>query len=218
MSKLIPYSKTERIVDAIGLLIMLFGIILMLANMQSYNPGFNIIWILPLQLFLAALTADFLSGLVHFLGDNPVSNSPWLNKWFYKNFYNHHLDPVEMTRHNFLDTNGLNAIGVCMIIFPGLYFLPTPHDLLSLNLYVFVLFLCLMLFLTNQIHKWAHSNKPPKLVRILQRNNFILNPRNHIKHHIKHDRYYCITTGWCNKFFFKIQFWEKITGLGGRKD
>jgi len=219
MAQLIAYSKIQRVVDALCIAILMLGIVLMMVKLNAYNPGLIIFWLLPLQFFIAALAADFFSGLAHFLGDNPISQNPWLAKWFYRGFYNHHIEPTEMTRHDFVETNGLNAAGASIILFPSLYFLPQPHDLLSTSLCIFALFLSFMVFMTNQIHKWSHTNNPPGFVSVLQKHNLILNPRNHIKHHLKHDRYYCITTGWLNALFFKIQFWEKMTGLGvGDKD
>ena len=56
-------------------------------------------------------------------------------------------------------------------------------------------------------------NSPPILVKLLQNMRLILNPRNHIQHHIAHDIYYCITTGWLNYICYKTQVWERLTGI-----
>ena len=84
---------------------------------------------------------------------------------------------------------------------------------MSFSLYLFIIFFSLMISLTNQIHKWAHTVHPPKLVKLLQNMHLILNPRNHVQHHIAHDKYYCITTGWLNYICYKTQVWERVTGI-----
>ncbi len=49
---------------------------------------------------------------------------------------------------------------------------------------------------TNQFHKWAHSDDPPRAVRALQRWRLILSPARHDAHHTApFDTFFCITTG-----------------------
>jgi ubiquitin-conjugating enzyme E2 variant len=53
--------------------------------------------------------------------------------------------------------------------------------------------------LTNQIHKWSHTYKPPALVIMAQNCGLILSRKNHGVHHRPpFDKYYCITNGWLN--------------------
>lgn len=208
------YSKSQRILDSLALL-LLGSIYYIPTNHLIVNISCNdaLFFLIPIVCFLAALCADFVSGFVHFLGDHPVIDNKWLNKYFYPGFRNHHLDPIEMTQHSMIETNGLNALGACIVLIPSFFYYPKPDSLMSFSLYLFILFFSLMVSLTNQIHKWAHTTHPPILVKLLQNMRLILNPRNHIQHHIAHDKYYCITTGWLNYFCYKTKIWERLTGI-----
>ncbi len=69
----------------------------------------------------------------------------------------------------------------------------------------------LLLGATNQIHKWLHQARPACCVRALQRARMILPRETHREHHrAAHDRYYCITTGWCNAPLERIGFWRAL--------
>lgn len=59
--------------------------------------------------------------------------------------------------------------------------------------------ICFGSLMTNQIHKWSHTYKPPALVIMAQNCGLILSRKNHGVHHRPpFDKYYCITTGWLN--------------------
>ena len=59
--------------------------------------------------------------------------------------------------------------------------------------------ICFWTLLTNQIHKWSHTYKPPALVILAQNCGLILSRKNHGVHHRPpFDKYYCITNGWLN--------------------
>ncbi len=59
--------------------------------------------------------------------------------------------------------------------------------------------ICFWTLLTNQIHKWSHTYKPPALVIMAQNCGLILSRKNHGVHHRPpFDKYYCITNGWLN--------------------
>lgn len=79
---------------------------------------------------------------------------------------------------------------------------------------IFSLFLCLVAFLTNQFHKWAHMDTPPDFVRWLQAWGVILSKEHHdIHHESPYDTYYCITAGVWNPILDRTRFFERVERL-----
>jgi len=86
--------------------------------------------------------------------------------------------------------------------------------------------LCLAIFGTNQFHKWAHMDEPPRYARMLQKASLILPPEHHAVHHTApYAKYYCITVGWMNEALFRLRFFQTLektigwlTGLIPRED
>ena len=65
--------------------------------------------------------------------------------------------------------------------------------------------------LTSQIHKWAHMERAPWIVQMLQRARLILSPGHHSGHHsAPYNRDYCITVGWLNGPLRYIRFFEML--------
>ena len=55
--------------------------------------------------------SDFLSGFVHWAGDTVGDEStPIFGPNFVRPFRYHHVDPEDITRHDFIETNGNNCI------------------------------------------------------------------------------------------------------------
>lgn len=211
------YPKWQLALDSAAIaLFALFGALLIYSGITSFavtsqNSEFLAAKIL-LMVLAAWLSADFVSGLVHFLADNFGNpDTPFFGKVFIYAFREHHVDPKAITRHSFIETNGAN----CLVSLPPMIYIwvatsPT-HDYL-LRLY-FVLFF-LSIFLTNQIHKWSHMDLPPRLVGALQSAHVILPVAHHAVHHAApHDKYYCITCGWLNWPLQKLQFFQTLTIL-----
>ena len=75
----------------------------------------------------------------------------------------------------------------------------------------FMLFLGLWTCLTNQFHKWAHTEEPPACVLPLQRARLILDPRHHALHHRPpfQDRF-CITNGWLNPVLDRLGVFTRL--------
>jgi hypothetical protein len=149
---------------------------------------------------LAMLVADFVSGLVHCAADNfGQPTTPVFGVAFIRPFRDHHKDPSDITRHDFVETNGNSCIVNLFVLIPAFYFLADQASVWTFLLGVFVLMFTVMIVMTNQIHKWAHMQVPPLFVARLQRSGFILSPANHQVHHtVPFDKNYCITTGWMN--------------------
>lgn len=169
-------------------------------------------WIFAGLVFAALVAADFVSGLVHFLADNfGDPDTPILGRVFIFPFREHHVDPKAITRHGYLETNGANCLISLPVVICVLCFTSGEEDFL---LRLFAFFFLTAIFFTNQIHKWAHTDTPPAIIRFLQKYGLILSPENHAVHHrAPHDQYYCITLGWLNLPLMRLQFFTRLKGF-----
>eukprot|EP01089_Gocevia_fonbrunei_P015877 TRINITY_DN4774_c0_g1_i1.p1 TRINITY_DN4774_c0_g1~~TRINITY_DN4774_c0_g1_i1.p1 ORF type:complete len:318 (-),score=44.71 TRINITY_DN4774_c0_g1_i1:80-1033(-) len=160
---------------------------------------------------LAALTADLISGIVHWGCDTwGTIDTPIIGGNLIRSFREHHVDPTAMTRHPFPETNGNSMLGALPVIIT-LNFIPLERTDFTV---LFVATLFLWLSFTNQIHKWAHTYKPPTIVAKLQQWHLILESKSHNFHHFSpYDRDYCITTGWLNPIFQRFQVWKKVEAV-----
>jgi ubiquitin-conjugating enzyme E2 variant len=179
--------------------------------------------------FFGYVAADFISGLVHWIGDtwgNP--SMPIVGQYFIRPFREHHVDQTAITRHPFTETNGANCLETMVILLPTVAFLSASASPLVLGFHVFAFAMTMGVFGTNQFHKWSHLpvERQPKIIKALQKVGLILAPKHHAKHHAApHDTYYCITVGWLNPILAKIKFFKgmewlitKITGVIPRKN
>ena len=146
-------------------------------------------------LVLAAYAvADLASGIVHFLLDNFGSpETPVIGQKFVKPFRDHHVDPMEMTRGDFIAVNADNVFVCLPVIIPAFFFLETSkHPYAG----VFIVGLVAGVIMTNQLHKWAHMPTVPRLVAAAQRHGVVLSKEHHSVHHSgAYDSNYCITWG-----------------------
>lgn len=171
-------------------------------------------WLVPLAFIGGYVTADFASGLVHFLADNfGSSKKPLIGPFFIRPFREHHIDPEAITRHGFLEVNGANCTVSLPILLAAWLLIPIGANLWTLFLGAYIGLFLFGIFLTNQFHSWAHMKRPPRLVRLLQRSGLILDPDHHRKHHTPpFNTYYCITCGWLNPILARTRLWERLYG------
>jgi ubiquitin-conjugating enzyme E2 variant len=217
------YTRAVRRWEILGLWTYAAGVIawaISLAPRWWDDP-----WVLLSAVASGYIAADLVSGLVHWAADSWLSaDLPILGPAFLRPFREHHVDPEAITRHDFVETNGNNAL----VSVPGIVaavLMPSSSPL-ALFCTSFVGALTLWLMATNQFHKWAHLRRPSGLLAFLQRVHLILPPQHHVIHHTApYDRYYCITTGWLNATltwvrFFPLLEWmvSGVTGWVPRQD
>ena len=161
---------------------------------------------------LAFVTADFLSGLVHFLCDNLGSpDTPVLGQKFIKAFREHHDDPVAMTEGGFVEVNADNFFVCLPVLIPSVVWLDVNH-----HLYLAAYLAILMVFvtITNEVHKWAHVVDVPPVMRRLQSTPLFLGPEGHRRHHTApYESHYCITSGVLNPILARTRFWHGLLRL-----
>jgi ubiquitin-conjugating enzyme E2 variant len=173
------------------------------------------------------VAADFVSGFVHWSADTwGTPDWPVVGRALIRPFREHHVDQKEITRHDFVETNGNNCF---VSIGPGLLAaLLTQGPGLALNFFLgaFTWSLILWVLMTNQFHKWSHLDAPPAVIDFLQRWHLIL-PRDHhqVHHTAPHTSHYCITVGWLNEPLLRLRFFPAMerlvsaaTGLVPRED
>jgi ubiquitin-conjugating enzyme E2 variant len=169
--------------------------------------------LLPLAFLIGLLGADFISGFVHWMADTwGTPDTPLVGKTLIRTFREHHVDQKAITRHDFIETNGSNMWGgSSMLIFALII---GGGDRLHALVQGSLLFFAIFVALTSQIHRWAHGDTPPLLVRWLQWSRLLLTAQHHERHHIApFDRSYCITCGWLNQPLHSIRFFRTLEDL-----
>lgn len=168
----------------------------------------------PLSILAAILLADLVSGIAHWGLDTWGSTATPVFGFLIRSFREHHVDQTAMTKHDFVETNGDNAMAtIPMLGFIAL--LPiTNSGITSVSFHFFVITFSLFIAFTNQFHKWSHEAKPSPIAKFCMKYHITLNPKNHRVHHMgDHDHSYCITVGWLNPFLDAINFWRRFEQL-----
>lgn len=221
------YTRARRAMDTviIALFFALEAFVVYRAwNFVAENPLTSL-----LISFFGYVAADFMSGLVHWIGDTWGDPSmPIIGQYFIRPFREHHVDQTAITRHDFTETNGANCFATIVVLLPTIVMLSGSDSMFVLGFHVFVFAMTMGVFGTNQFHKWSHLSDEvrPRTIHWLQSVGLILPPAHHAKHHASpYDTYYCITVGWLNPMLAKARFFRvteklitKITGAIPRKN
>lgn len=202
--------------------VLFFLLCALLVRRVAQAAGAQTFWVLAVSGVLGFVTSDLVSGLVHWLFDTWFSRTtPVLGKTFVTPFRVHHEDPLDITRHGFIATNGHNCLVSVPVLALALLLPSGPEAPLASAALIFVLTLCLGVFGTNQFHKWSHTEQVPAAVAWLQARGLILGREHHDVHHTEpYTRHYCITTGWLNRPLDGMGFFRRlerlITAVTGR--
>src|SRR5437870_1784822 len=140
---------------------VMFWMAVRIAPRTLTNP-----WLALSAFMLGFVAADFVSGFVHWAADTwGTPEWPIIGKALIRPFREHHVDQKEITRHDFIETNGNNCfISIVPTCLAAL--LPLSNAALFFAA-AFTFALCLTILGTNQFHKWAHMDAPPPAVRWL---------------------------------------------------
>ncbi len=210
MTRTYDYSPIHRMVEVFSILALAVAVGLLAFEASAGLRGTPYaVWWLPATALLGFLAADFVSGVVHFLGDT-FGNEEWpayVGPSFIRPFREHHVDPRAITRHDFIETNGNNCLVCWPTAFGSYFLLPARDEVWAAGAALFVAWFMVWIFMTNQFHKWAHLEEPPAWIARLQAWNLILEPGHHDRHHTPpFDTYYCITSGWLNPVLHHTRF------------
>jgi ubiquitin-conjugating enzyme E2 variant len=209
-----PYGRGHRALEIASIAFVFLALGWLAFRICHAVAGSRGILYVALCAVTGYLFADFLSGLVHWAGDTiGDQTTPIFGPNFVTPFRYHHVDPKDITRHDFIETNGNNCIVVAPIL--ALLLLVTPK-MTGWFFYActVMVFTSWFVFCTNQFHKWAHEDNPAGWVRALQRAGLILSPEHHAIHHASpQDKSYCITVGWMNPLLDKISFFRTCEAM-----
>jgi hypothetical protein len=166
---------------------------------------------------LGYVLADVVSGVVHWFCDTFFhEDTPVIGRAFIHPFREHHLDPLAITRHGFLEVNGNNCLAMLPLLV-AVWILGAPRAgeaVPALFWQSAALGFALATFATNQFHKWAHQERPGAAVRWLQRTGLVLSPAHHARHHSEPYRQaFCITAGWLDPLLDRYRIFERIERL-----
>jgi ubiquitin-conjugating enzyme E2 variant len=205
------YTTSKRAGEIISVIAFVVLLFLSAFNLYQHRSLDYFLLLLVSSSILGMTLADLFSGLVHWGADTwGTLETPFVGQTFIRSFREHHVDPFQITRHDFVETNGDNCM-LAAIPLAAVAFIKINHAAWDIFIVSFIMQLCVWVSLTNQIHKWAHMIKPPKYVAFFQDWRIILSRKNHqIHHHTPFDRYYCITTGWLNPVLGAIGFWKRL--------
>jgi len=211
------YSRSHRMVE-IASIVAVSGLLLAVAVRVPTTIESGRGWLtLAVTVVVSYLASDVISGVVHWAGDTIGSEDvPFLGPNFIRPFREHHVDQKDISRHDFIETNGNNCIVILGPLAVAFLLMPSEQSI-GFFAATFVALLALFVVMTNQFHKWAHSDTPPRAARVLQRWGLILTPRHHDKHHaVPHDRHYCITVGWMNPVLNQLRFFRSLEWMIAR--
>lgn len=173
----------------------------------------ELLWLALVALPLSLLLGDLVTGLVHWAADTyGTERTPVIGQSLIKPFRLHHLYPKDICTHSAVTTLGNTCILAVPLLSVFLYILlsdPVPGWLAFAKL-AGALAILVTVF-TNQFHKWAHADAPPRLARLLQRARLVLTPAHHQTHHTEpFDSYYCITNGWLNPLLRRLRLFRHM--------
>lgn len=189
----------------------LFVSALLLSCQQLSETGAG--WLTVPGALLGLVFGDFVTGLVHWAADTYGEEStPVIGRSLVRPFRVHHVHPREICGHGIVETVG----NTCILAAPLLtLFIVIAAFCETSAAAAFAVFTAVVTVgvtvATNQFHKWAHQDAPPRIVRALQRSRIILSPEHHRSHHAApFESSYAITNGWLNPLLNRTRFFRRL--------
>jgi hypothetical protein len=172
-------------------------------------------WLAVPGVLLGLIFGDFITGLVHWAADTYGEEStPVIGRSLVKPFRIHHVRPLEICEHGVVETIGNTCILAALPLTLFVLFTAFGETSAVTTFAVFTAAVTVgVTVATNQFHKWAHQDAPPRIVRVLQRARIILSPEHHRVHHTApFESSYAITNGWLNPLLNRTRFFRLLEG------
>jgi plasmanylethanolamine desaturase len=155
------------------------------------------------DVLLCILTADFLTGVIHWAEDTyGVPTWPLLGPAVIEPNIVHHERPALFTAGNLWHRNyqvfyfGAAAIGIVYLT--------------GWLTWQFTLTACLA-SLGNEVHAWTHKRPRSRLARLLQDMRLVISPEQHARHHRPpYDVCFCTLTNVLNPLLDACRFWRGL--------
>jgi hypothetical protein len=165
---------------------------------------FSVIALDVASVFACLLIVDFISGVLHWAEDTWTAPgaSKLLDRWIVRDNIEHHRKPGTIRAGDYWATN---RVCVVLAAFVGLVLvLAGVHEW---HAYLIVA----LASQSNQVHLWAHSARPPRPVRWLQRLGLLQSRTHHGEHHRRpYATRYCTMTDLLNPALDAIGFWRGL--------
>src|SRR2546425_7119288 len=116
------YSRGVRRFEIASIVAYCAAMTWLLSRILPLSPTYP--WLMASAFMLGYVAADFISGFVHWLADTWGSpDVPFIGQSLIRPFREHHVDQKEITRHDFIETNGNNCFisivpAVCAALVP----------------------------------------------------------------------------------------------------
>ena len=210
---LTPQPAALTLFKSVGVLVgsaLLVKLLLDVATSVAADPSGW--WVIVPALLLGYLGADLMSGSVHWFCDTFFSEeTPILGPIVIRPFREHHTHPQRILHYRFIDQDTTNFfLMIPLLAWALLANAPQPGARWQLGACCALIGLSVGSFFTNLFHKWAHSHRPPKVVRALQNSGLILDSQRHARHHRDHSRGFCVTSGWLNPALDAVRFFPTL--------
>ena len=122
------YGRGHRVLEIASIVFVLAALVWLAFRIgYTMDGAIDLLW-LGFAGLTGYLISDLLSGFVHWAGDTVGDETtPVFGPNFVKPFRYHHIDPVDIARHDFVETNGNNCIVVAPILIAIIVTIPdTP--------------------------------------------------------------------------------------------
>ncbi len=172
-------------------------------------------WLALPGALMGLVFGDFVTGLVHWAADTyGEEHTPVIGYSLVKPFRVHHLRPQEICEHGIVETVGNACILAAPLLILFVVVMTSGETSAATAFAVFAAAVTVgVTVATNQFHKWAHQQRPPRPVRLLQRARLILTPEHHRTHHTSpFESSYAITNGWLNPLLNRTRFFRGLEG------